>query len=458
VNTTISGIHRQLKQLILQGPGQGPCAVNPLVIGFSGGIDSSVLLHAACTIPGIPPSHIHAVYVHHGLSEYADDWQLHCQQWCEHLGCQFVALPVSVSLAPRTSTEASARDVRYAALFDYCRQHQGTLALGQHLNDQLETFLLQAQRGAGPKGLAGMPAVVQRQQVWIVRPLLEIAREQIEQCAKALGLQWVEDDSNQDMRFDRNFLREHITPVLQRRWPAIGHTISRSARLCAQQTRLLEEVCDERLAPLLVSCAPNETQTQRPAEPSPQGEGEPGQQGLSLEGLAGYSDAWQEQLVRRWLEYQHQSMPEARQLAEILKLTHSSEDAQPLIRLKDKELRCFRRNLYLVTPLPEPADSTITLGPGQVFDEPWSVVAFSCNQPVQVTGNMPAAVCRVHAQGVSKKLKDWFKQWQIPAWRRRHIPIIWKDGQVVAVVLPHQPVLFTGASGSLTITLEKRSY
>ncbi|QPG04991.1 tRNA lysidine(34) synthetase TilS [Salinimonas marina] len=456
MNTTISGIHRQLQQLLIQGPGQGPCGVQPLVIGFSGGLDSRVLLQAACSLPGVSPSHIHAVYIHHGLSEHADAWQLHCQQCCQQLGCQFVALPVSVSLASRTSTEASARDARYEALFEYCRQHQGTLALGQHLNDQLETFLLQAQRGAGPKGLAGMPALVHRQQVWIVRPLLEYAREQLEQCAKDLNLQWVEDESNQDTRFDRNFLRQHITPLLQQRWPVIGQTIARSARLCAQQTALLEEVCDERLAPLLAGCSPTTAKARAAADARPKIQFKLRQQGISLEGLSGYSEAWQEQLVRRWLEHQQQPMPEARQLSEILKLTRSSADAQPLIRLANKELRCFQRYLYLVSPLPEPGEPSTTVAPGQVFDEPWSVVAFSCSQQVQVTGNMPAAVCRMHKQGVSKKLKDWFKQWQVPAWRRRHIPVILENGVVVAVVLPDQPVLFTQADNSLTIAIEKR--
>lgn len=444
----ITDIHRQLNQLISQGPKQGPCAVMPLVIGFSGGIDSTVLLQAVCQLPGVNPAHIHAVYIHHGLSAHADAWQQHCQQQCSKLGCTFAAIAVTVSQQSRTSTEASARTERYAALFEYCRTQNGVLVLGQHRDDQLETFLLQAQRGAGPKGLAAMPALIQRQSVWMLRPLLKYERNQLEQCAHELRFSWVEDDSNQNMQFERNFVRQQITPLLRKRWPAISRTIARSAQLCARQNALLEEVCDERLQSLLVNNdEPLATENVRYVIREP---------GISLLKLADYSIAWQEQLVRRWLENQHKSMPDAKQLSEILKLAGSAMDAQPLIKLGSNELRCFQNTIYVVNTLPAAPVEPRLLKAGEHFDEKWSIGSFVCNRDVQVRGNMPAISCRMYTDGVSKKLKDWFKQWQIPAWRRRHIPVIFNNENVVAAVLPEQIVYFAGDSVGLEIKLKNR--
>lgn len=205
-----------------------------ILVGFSGGLDSTVLLHAL--IAGC--ARLRAVHVHHGLHPDADTWVVSCQRTCDALRVPLSIVRVRVATAGQ-GREAAARHARYAA-FAAELQPGETLALAHHRGDQAETFLLRALRGSGVDGLAAMQRWRPSGTTCIWRPLLGVGRDDIQRYAREHALAWIEDPGNDDTTLDRNFLRQRVLPLLQERWPHADAALARSAGLCAQASSLLE--------------------------------------------------------------------------------------------------------------------------------------------------------------------------------------------------------------------------
>src|SRR3989338_9465331 len=186
------------------------------VIAYSGGLDSHVLLHAASQCC----NHVIAVHVNHQLNKQSGAWATHCQQTCTDLNVDCYIETVSLDLKPGDSVEEKARLMRYAALEKYIDKNS-VLLTAHTLNDQAETFLLQALRGAGPKGLSAMPIQKKFGEGMLYRPLLTCSRDDVSAYANAHQLQWIDDESNQDTRFNRNFLPRDIFPLLKARYSAV---------------------------------------------------------------------------------------------------------------------------------------------------------------------------------------------------------------------------------------------
>lgn len=210
----------------------------PLLVGFSGGLDSSVLLHRLASLPAARGRGLRALHVHHGLHPEADAWAAHCQAACDSLGVPLQVVRVRIDPGSGLGREGAARAARHAA-FAQALQDDEILALAHHLDDQAETFLLRALRGSGVDGLAAMRAWRPYARGWLWRPLLELPRAALADHARAHGLRWLEDPTNTDPSFDRNFLRDQVLPLLQRRWPQAASQLARSASLAAQAADLL---------------------------------------------------------------------------------------------------------------------------------------------------------------------------------------------------------------------------
>jgi tRNA(Ile)-lysidine synthase len=221
-----------------------------LFLGFSGGLDSTVLLHLLCR-RGFSPKVIH---VHHGLSPLAAEWALHAKKVADHYGLECEVIRLEGAPSPGESVEAWARQARYRAFEALLTAGSDILFLGHHLDDQAETVLLQLLRGAGPKGLSAMPVEKPCGKGNLLRPLLSVSRENIERYAKAYlvpqGLDWIHDESNDDIRFKRNALRHEVIPILRRHFPGCLSTLARSARLCREQEQVLSEWLDPQLVKL----------------------------------------------------------------------------------------------------------------------------------------------------------------------------------------------------------------
>ncbi|CAB3783569.1 tRNA lysidine(34) synthetase TilS [Pararobbsia alpina] len=231
-------------------------ALAPVAVAFSGGLDSAVLLDAVCAVLG--PSNCIALHIHHGLSVHADAWLAHARHVAEVTGAGFVARRVDLGNCAGQGVEAAARGARYAALFELCDTVGATtLMLGHHADDQAETFLLQALRGAGLRGLSAMPAETRDRHAGLrlLRPLLALPRSVLLAYAQRRGLQWIDDESNDDPRFARNALRHRVLASLDEHFPAYREGLARSARHAAEAQGLLDEVAALDLQTLVVPVA-----------------------------------------------------------------------------------------------------------------------------------------------------------------------------------------------------------
>ncbi len=302
----------------------------PLYVAFSGGLDSTVLLHALATVREALPGPLKAIHVDHGLQPDANRWADHCRRICDRLDLPLSVERVEARPAPGESPEAAAREARYACFRRLLGEGE-LLLTAHHRDDQAETLLLQLLRGAGPRGLAAMPAVAPLGRGWLVRPLLDLERDALRDYARHHGLRWIDDPTNAESRFDRNYLRHQVIPVLKRRWPGLSASLARSARHCAEADQLARE-----LAALdLERC--------RGA-----GEGT-----LDCAALAALSDARRRNLVRHWLRSLGLSLPgEAKLRQGLADLLGAREDGAPRLLWPGGELCRYRGMLHAFAPLP----------------------------------------------------------------------------------------------------------
>ena len=266
----------------------------PLAVAYSGGADSTALLHA-CVQRW--PGQVFAIHVHHGLQVAADGFAQHCQQVCAGLLVPLVVAKVDARHRSGQSPEDAARLSRYAALAQQAlhgfAQPMASVALAQHADDQVETLLLALSRGAGVAGLAAMPAQWQRQGLDWHRPLLGVSAAEIRQGLQAQGIAWVEDPTNAQQAYTRNRIRQQLLPVLEQVFPQFRDTFARSAALAAQAKRLQHDLAAQDLQ--MVGVPPNIRALQQ----------------LSVERQAN--------VVRHWLLQHHQATPTAAQLGELLR-------------------------------------------------------------------------------------------------------------------------------------------
>lgn len=397
---------------------------NKIVLALSGGVDSRLLLALLSRYQQTHGVVCMAVHVHHGLSENADQWALQCQQWSQQAGIKCVVEQVQLDHSGK-SLEECAREARYQAL----SLHVGAgdiLITGQHSDDQLETFLLALKRGSGPKGLSAMAQVMPWRNGLIVRPLLTVPRTEIERVAQQLQLQWVEDESNQDTRFDRNFIRHQITPVLKQRWPHIHSAVQRSAELCAEQEALLVELLTEQFESALASDG-----------------------SLSIAILESKSERVRMQLLRMWFAEAQLRMPSRDHLVLIWQqVALATDDANPILNLGQIQIRRFAQCLYQVLPAEEIShwqaplyvEQCLILPDGvgelRLSASPMGELALTEQQVSQLSISFNPEGLTAHpvGRGHSRKLKKLFQEYGVPSWLRRRTPILLCGDEVVAVL------------------------
>jgi len=412
----------------------------PVVIAYSGGVDSQVLLHALATLKHANkiPNSVTVCHVNHGLSDNANKWQYFAKQECEKRKLTFIACHVNVQKKAQQSLEAIAREARYQALHSVNRE-QSLIITGHHRDDQAETFLLALKRGAGLKGLSSMAAETTQDKDIIIRPLLDVSRNDIVHAAKEQQLNWVEDESNADLRFDRNFIRQTIMPLLNERWPSISQTISRSGSHCFEGQLLLNELAEQDLVNAWVD-----------------------EQCLSISELKKLSIARFNNLIRYFLEKYNCVMPSTEQLTQVYKQLFANEDKNPAVKVADNYLRRFKGRLYLTEEFVDVSDWQAIVGPvaqqyqtsTEVIELPNNIgkLIFGINSPsnesslnqriavpnkgqkvtVRFSHNNP--VCLPDFRNHSRHLKKVLQELNIPPWQRKRTPFIYYDDVLVAVI------------------------
>jgi tRNA(Ile)-lysidine synthase len=296
---------------------------------------------------------------------------------------------------------------------------QTALLTAHHADDQLETLLLALKRGAGPAGLSGIAALQSFANGWLLRPLLEFSREQLEAFAKQQQLDWIEDESNNDSRFDRNFLRLQVLPLLQQRWPAFRQNALRSVSHIQQQQQFVEKQLQQ-LLPAVMHGAE-----------------------LDLKLLAMQDLATQKLLVRSWLALTGLN-PSTDWLERFfVELIGAKADAQPLLTLDTYQIRRFADKAYITESAEVPeAGVLLELKPGQVLDTLVGQFSFSSkgtalfltDAAVYLVFGLFSLPFKPAGQRHSKELKQWLKLWAIPPWQRVQLPVLVQNNQVVAVL------------------------
>jgi tRNA(Ile)-lysidine synthase len=391
-------------------------------VAYSGGMDSHVLLRLLASLRNQLSIDLHALHINHGLSPHASDWALHCETVCRALQIDYHQKNINAVAPAGHSPEAYARELRYAAFaemlapgdFIFCAQHQ---------DDQAETVLLQMIRGAGLKGLAAMPVHKSLGSGWQVRPLLEFTRADLAAYAVRYELQWVEDESNLNKSFSRNYLRHAVLPVLKNRWPSVSATLSRTAAHCMEAQTILEEVAliDRAL------CAGTRAET------------------LSAVKLKILSDARQSQVLRLWLREQNIRVPGTVNLQQIQRdLLHSRQDKTPHVAWHTHEVRRYRDDIYCMPRLSSHNNAVILYWDAKkplVIPSVGILKTFpACGAGLKknLTGltirfRQGGEVCRLPKRDFTHSLKKLLWEWNIPPWERDRLPLLFVEDELAAV-------------------------
>lgn len=424
------------------------CQANPhenILVAYSGGVDSQVLLTVLAKLQQqhLISNKIVACHVNHGLSTNADTWQLFAQQQCKQANIPLRIRELTLKKRVQESLEATAREARYQALI-HCLQHPAIIVTGHHLDDQAETLLLALKRGAGLKGMSAMSEETTLGQHRLARPLLPISRSDIVSYANQQQLEWIEDESNQDEQFDRNFIRQSIMPLMRERWPSIASTLSRSAQHAQHAQELLDEIAHEDLAKVKCTAI-----------------------SLSVTGLLQLTKQRFYNVIRHFLSLNNKLMPSVAQLSQLLSQLYANEDKNPAIKINDYYLRRYKSTLYL-TPcfddihhwfvniseqksisLPDNlgdvtieyyvAEASKKVSATKPIDNYFSpthvtLVAPSAGQKVSIRFYHQNPKCLPHYRDKPRALKKILQEANIPTWQRQRIPFVYYDDVLVAAL------------------------
>jgi len=403
------------------------------IIGYSGGRDSTVLLHALARLVrqrGSGLREVIAVHVHHGLSRRADEWEAHCEREAAALGVRCVVRRVVVRRAGR-GIEAAARAARYEALADAAAEFGAQIVCcAHHRDDRLETFLIQWLRGAGPEGLAAFPPERRFDGAGplLVRPFIDIARADIERYVEARRLAFVEDDSNDDRQLLRNAVRLEVLPRLDAVRPGFRAAAARSVDLVAEAAEALRTV------------AAGDLEVCREAAPAGM---------LRLDALATLPEARQTWVLRAWLASHGVESPSRARLLDMLaQASAARSDARLLVRLGDREVRRYRGLLLLKESdtAARDAEAFRWSGEDEIALPGWSGVLrfvrvegegfepdWLAARPIEARPRAGGERFKPHAARPSRTLKRLYQDAGIAEFERARLPLLWRDGDLIYV-------------------------
>ena len=408
------------------GPWQDQLNAAPqILVALSGGLDSMVLLHLL--MGTVPVGRISVVHVNHGLSPNADQWQASVEAYCQSLKLQLQVERVQVVVAGE-GIEAAARSARYA-VFERLLQKDGLLLLGHHGDDQVETVLYHLMRGSGAKGLAGMPVERALGLGRLVRPLLSLSKSDLQAYGQAQKLSSVEDESNAESIFDRNYLRNEVIPVIADRWPDYRQAIQLSAQHSSEASQLAEVLAHEDLLKL-------ELREERAGW------------SICIDSLSQLSPLRQRNILRHWPSVYSWAMPNNKLITEIMdSLIRVRKDAQPALVWQSTQWRRFHGRLYLLSFrggsnfTGEQHDSWAMQQPLRLIDGSHLMAQeivgeglfLESEQAVTIRYRQGGERCKPAGRGHSNSLKKLFLEHLIEPWWRDRMPLLYVGETLVAV-------------------------
>ncbi len=413
---------------------QASSAQPTLTIAFSGGLDSCVLLHVLAGLRQSVGFQLTAHHIHHGLSNNADVWADFCQTSCNQLNIPLIISTVHVDTNSSLGIESAARQARYHALFS---QNSGFICTAHHQDDQAETLLLQLARGSGVKGLAAMASLDAKRK--LLRPLLNISRADLENYAKQHQLAWVDDESNLNQQFDRNFMRHSILPALKQQYPTIKQNLARTADHLAEASQLLDELAEQDAK----ACFKDELAISA----------------LLLPPLISLSPSRINNVLRWWLAQNHVRMPSTSQLQQITQqLFNAKSDAAIKIKVTQESLsnddekslelilRRYQHCAYLVTGtnVHEPINAVWKNEPivhlpnhsylsfNQKLGEGFAIKHL-INKQLFIKSRVGGERFKPDLNRPGRSLKVVLQTSNVPPWQREQLPLIYMDDTLVVI-------------------------
>jgi tRNA(Ile)-lysidine synthase len=398
----------------LFSPGSRVC------VGLSGGLDSVVLLDCLHRLQLIDYFELFAVHVNHQLSPHAQSWVLFCTELCAQKKIPLHIETVNIARDSGLGIEATAREARYAV---FKKQDADFIAFAHHADDQAETLLLQLLRGAGVKGASAMPMLSDGKPA-MARPLLAVTRSELEHYAAQRGLKWITDESNADIRYDRNYVRHAVMPLIEKRFPAYRTTLGRAAQHFAEASQLLDE-----LAAL-------------DAKDAMQGDV------LSQSAIIKLSEVRAKNLLRFFLAQHRIAMPQATRLDELVRqLQTCGPDAEVSAALGEYEVRAWRGNIYLIDRAPPAMDlhlawhgeALLPLAPmaGVLQFTPTKFEGISSAKlqsgAVTVRTRSGGETLQLAANRPRRSLKNLLQESAVPPWQRERLPLLFCGDELVWV-------------------------
>lgn len=401
-------------------------ASKKLLIAYSGGLDSHVVLHALATLPSSEGFQVRALYIDHGLQAIAKQWPQHCLAVCNALAINCDVIPLNLIIPEGESLEAVARKARYHAFAQQLQQDE-VLITAHHQDDQAETVLIQLFRGAGVNGLAAMPSIKAFAKGVHVRPLLDQSRQALMQYAKHYALDYIDDPSNQEQCYDRNFLRHRIIPQLKNRWQSINEVLGRVTQHQAEAKHLLAEYLQQDMPLLKGRCHGT----------------------LSIQKLKQLSEARCKAVIRYFLAQKGFLAPSEKKLRHLLSdVLYAQPSATPCVQWQGVEVRRYQDDLYAMTPLSQHNAHQIIY---------WDITQPLCLPQLNKVLNStqlhaiypllnkddPTVEVRFRQGGETlyqadrkrtKSLKKIFQEMRVPMWERDRIPLIYIDKQLVLLI------------------------
>ena len=390
-------------------------------VALSGGCDSMVLLHALNELKDELNFKLNAIHIHHGISPNADKWLSFCVNECEKIKVTHKEKKIDIQSERHLGVEGAARKLRYEAL-DQLREE--TLTSAHHQNDQAETLFLQLIRGSGLKGLASMPHYHEGRDIW--KPLLNVNRKTIKEYAELNNVLFIEDESNLDMHYDRNFLRHEIFPILSERFPHLIKTLTRSVNHIAEGLNLTETIAKEdaksffsddlsRLSLMMTKELPKDRVIN---------------------------------LIRWWLNKNFILMPSKKTIDNLYEqIIKIKKDNSLLIKISNKiNVRAFQDELWLVKfePLLEPyeiiwrgEDKVLLPDQSQLIFKSVKGAGFSLEKlgakALRIQNRIGGEKFKPSLNQPSRTLKYLLQKSKIPPWQREKIPLIFSEDTLVAV-------------------------
>ena len=398
-----------------------PDAVSRIYLAYSGGLDSTALLFAAHKEPRLQ-NKLTAIHINHGLSLKADQWQIHCEQQCNAWKIPLITKTIKGLDTTHNNLEEKARAERYH-LFHQLLSPNDYLLLGHHRRDQAETVLMRLLRGCGVEGLSAMSINSHYQQINLLRPWLNVSHKKIVSFAKNNKLQWIQDDSNDNLRFARNHIRHQVLPFLAQRYPSVESQLVTTAQCCKEQSELIERLLKHYMPP--------------EAEPEK----------LNLAPLIHEPLNLQKAVIRCWLKNLSIQPPNFKQLSNfVVDLFNAADDKHPQLNWGEHQVIRYQSHLYYLNKLHSPVINNNEI---RWADHTQPLVVDSMQLSLRL---LPQDQNGIHVpphsklsirfrtggetivlNGQTKKLKKLMQQWNIPPWQRDMLPLLYINGQLAAI-------------------------